>query len=63
MSLIGGRPFWMSSSCREALPDVRDALSVVCEWSGDTPGCPGVVGSPYRMSWSGREHLPDIQEW
>ena len=38
----------MSESSQEALPHV-------CEWSGDSPGCPGVVGMPFRMSKSGRE--------
>ena len=40
MSLIGRRPFRMSGSCGEALPEVRQALPVVREWSGDTLGCP-----------------------
>ena len=38
----------MSGSGRETLPDVW-------EWSGDPPGCPGVVGRPSQMSGSGRE--------
>ena len=63
----------MSSSCREALPVVR-------EWSGDPtecpavvrspPGCLGVVGrlsqmsrSPYGMIGSGREALLNVREW
>ena len=70
MSLIGGRPFRMSGSCREALPNVREALPVVPEWSGDTPRCPGVVRRPSRLFGSGRETLqnvrnapPNIREW
>ena len=73
MSLRGGRPFRMSGSCLQALPDVREDLPVVREWSGDTlgcpgvvrgpHGCPGVVGRPSRMSGSCRETLPVVQEW
>ena len=40
---------------QEALPDVR-------EWSGDLPGCLGVVGWPSRVSVSGRETLPNVRE-
>ena len=54
------RPFRMSWSGQETLPDVR-------EWSGCPPGCPGVVGrpsrkfrSPSRMSESGLVTLPDV---
>ena len=32
MSLWGGRPFRMSGSCREALPNMKEALPVVREW-------------------------------
>ena len=56
----------MSGSGREALPDVR-------EWSGGTPGCPGIIDRPSRMSGSGRspsrtsgssrETLGDVWEW
>ena len=41
--------------CWESLPDVR-------EWSGDTPGCSGMVARPSRMSGSGRVALPDVRE-
>ena len=47
------RPSRLSGSDRETLPDVQ-------EWSGDPPGCSGVVGWPTRMSGSGRETLPDV---
>ena len=43
----------MSSSCREALPDVQ-------EWSEGPQECPRVVGRPARMSGSGREVLTDV---
>ena len=56
----------MSGSRREALPGVQ-------EWSGGSPGCPGVV---VRSSWksgsgrealrdvrNGREDLPDVRNW
>ena len=46
----------MSASGQEALPDVRELLKAfpdVLEWSGDPPGCPGVVGLPSQMSESG----------
>ena len=56
MSLSGGRPFWMSGSCREAFPNVR-------EWSGGPPGYLAVVGRPSRMSGSGQKTLPDGPEW
>ena len=46
----------MSEIDQKALPDVR-------EWSGDPPGCPGVVGRPFRMSGSGRETLADVPEF
>ena len=56
----------MSGSGREALPDIR-------EWSGLSPGCPGVVGIISRMSGSGRgpswmsgssqKAFPDVREW
>ena len=36
---MSGRRFWIFRSGRLALPDVR-------EWSGDPPGCLGVVGGP-----------------
>ena len=45
----------MSGSGRDALGDVR-------EWSGDPPGCPGVVGRHSRMSGSGWETFPDVRE-
>ena len=63
----------MSGSCQEALSNVREALPIVREWSGDTPGCPGmvegpprcsrVVGRPSRMSRSCQEALPVVWEW
>ena len=37
----------MSGNGRDALLDVR-------EWSGDHPGCLGMVGMPSRMFGSGR---------
>ena len=40
----------MSAIGPETLPDV-------CDWSGDPPGCPGVVGRPSRMSGRSRETL------
>ena len=46
MFLRGGKPFWMSYSCRVALSNVREALGVVREWSSDPPRYPGVVGRP-----------------
>ena len=63
------------SDVREALPEVRETpqmprsfrkalpfLSDVREWSGDPPGCPGVVGLPSQMSRSGREALSEVRE-
>ena len=44
------------------LPDVRKDLKDVWEWSGGTPGSPGVVGRTSRMSGSGWEALPDVRE-
>ena len=59
-------PTRMSSSCREALLDVR-------KWSGDLPGCvgvvggplgcPGVIGMPSTMSWCGREAFTNVLVW
>ena len=40
----------MSGNCREALPDVREALPDFWEWSESPPECTGVVGRPTRMS-------------
>ena len=50
MSVSGGRPFWISDSCREAprmsgrpsrvFESHRDTLPHVCEWLGGPPGCP-----------------------
>ena len=69
MSLRGGRPFRMSGSCREALPNVREDLPVVREWSRDPSECPGgpprfpvVVGMFSLMSGSVWEAVPDVQE-
>ena len=45
----------MSAIGPETLRDVRN-------WSGDPPGCSGVVGRPSQMSGSGREALPDVWE-
>ena len=53
----------MSGSCRAALLDMREALSVVREWSRDLPGFPEVGRRPSWMSGSCREALPDLQEW
>ena len=47
----------------EALPNVREALPVVCEWSGGHLGCPRVVGRLTRMSKSGRDVLTNVWEW
>ena len=72
MSLSGGRPFWMSRSGREALPDIQ-------AWLGGPPKCMGVVGWPsrrsgipsqmylsggrtFQMSGSGWEAFPDVQK-
>ena len=69
----GEKPFLMTESGRETLPDVQ-------EWSGGLPGCPGgtpscpgvvgvrsvcleVIGMPSRKSGSCRETLPDVREW
>ena len=52
---MSGRPFRMSGSGREALPDVR-------EWLGGPPGCPGVVCSRSQMSGTGQETLSDVWE-
>ena len=46
----------MSRSGRETLSDVR-------EWSGVSPGCPGVVGRPSGKFGSGQETLPEVREW
>ena len=53
-SRSGGRPSWMSSSCRESLLDVRE-LSV------NSPVCLGVVGRNFQMFESGRLALPDVR--
>ena len=53
----------MSSSCLDALLDVREALPVVREWSGDPPKCLGLVGRSFRMFGSGWKALPDVREW
>ena len=62
----------LSGSGRESLSDVRERsedFRVVREWSGDLPGCPGVVGSlsrmsrrPARMSGNVRKAFPDVWE-
>ena len=54
------------TGCLETLSDVQ-------EWSGGTPGFPGVVVIPSqmygsggwhsRMSGTGQEALPDVREW
>ena len=46
----------MSDSGRLALQDVR-------EWSGDSPGCPVVVGWLSRMFGSGQDAFPNVREW
>ena len=66
MSLSGERPFRMSGSGRETVPNVP-------EWSRGPPECLKVVGWPSRMSLSGerpfrmsgscRETLTDVPEW
>ena len=62
------RPSCMSGRGREALPNFREALPYVQEWSGVPLGCPGVVGRPSlmsvrpsRMSRSVWEALPYIR--
>ena len=45
----------MSGSGGIAIPNVQ-------EWSGGSPGSPGVVGRPSGMSGSDREVLPDARE-
>ena len=56
MCLSGGRPFWMSWSGRESLPDNW-------VWPGGPPGCPGVDECISRMFESGQETRPDVREW
>ena len=71
-----GRPFRMSGSRRESLPDVRggretlpdvwggqEALTDVWKWLGVLPGCSRVVGRRSQMSRSGRIAPPDVQGW
>ena len=53
----------MFVSAREALPEVCGALPDIREWSGDPPGCLGVIGRPSRMSARWREVLPNVREW
>ena len=52
----------MSKSGREALPDGREVLPNIREYSGGPPGFLGVVGRPSQMSGSGREALPDVRD-
>ena len=63
--MVGGPPdclevvvrlYRMSGSGRKAIPNVR-------EWSGDSLGCPGVVGWPSQLPRSGLEILSDVREW
>ena len=49
----GGRPFRMSGSGRDSLPDVL-------EWPGFPPGCPAIVGRPSQMCGRSREMLPNV---
>ena len=79
MSGMVKKPSWMSTSGREAFPDVREwsdvreGLSTTPRHSGGSPGCPGVVGGPYeylgvvgrpsRISGSGRVTLSDVRWW
>ena len=51
----------MSVSGRETFSNVRGALQVVWDWSGDLPGCPRVIGRPSWMSGSGGETLPNVR--
>ena len=63
----------MSGSRLVALSDVQEALPNVWEWSGYSPGCPGVVGRlsemsrvvgrPSQMSRRGQEAFPFFWEW
>ena len=68
MSGMVERPSRMSTSGREAFPDVREwsnvreGLSTTPGHSGGPPGCPGVVGRSDRLSRSGRETLPDVPD-
>ena len=45
----------MSRSGRVSVPDVQ-------EWSGNHPGCPGVVEKPSQMSGSVRKALSNVRE-
>ena len=51
-----GRPSRRSESGRSSLSEVQ-------LWSGDSPGCPEVVGMLSRSSESGRKALSKIQKW
>ena len=55
MSGMVESPFRMSTSGREAFPDVR-------EWSGCHVGCPGRPVDHSRTSERDSQHLPDIRE-
>ena len=60
------RPFRMSGSGWETLPDVksgRAALPDVQECSEGHSRCQGVVERPSRMFVSGWEALLDVREW
>ena len=45
----------MSRSGREVLPENREWSGDCNVWSGNPPGCPGVVGRPSLMYGSGQE--------
>ena len=62
---MSGRILWISRSGQLTLPDVREwsGVSPGCPGVvGGAPGCPGVVGRPSRMSGSGQENLPYVWE-
>ena len=72
MSGSGREPFRMSGRILWIFRSDWLALSDVQEWSGDSPGCPGVVGGTpvcpevvgrhSRLSGSGQEALSEVQE-
>ena len=52
----------MSASGQVTLPNVREALPDVWEWSEGPPRCPEVVGKNSKMSGSCQEALLEVQE-
>ena len=47
---------------QKALPDDRETLSDIREWSGGPPGYTGVVRRPCQMSGSGWEAIPNVRD-